>query len=156
MEQIKIDVVKQWLINKKEFSPLEVIEALEKENEELKAEIENLKKTYRKQRNKRIDELQKENKELKEKISAWENGNPIGELLADKEYLDKVNNEQTEVILKLQAQIEKMKYCENCKHSYTDSENNVFCYLPFSQEDCKSCKLYNHKDTDNDYWELAE
>lgn len=35
MEQIKIDVVKQWLINQKAFSPLEVIEALEKENAEL-------------------------------------------------------------------------------------------------------------------------
>ena len=42
---------------------------LEKENEELKAEIENLKKTYRKQRNKRIDELQKENKQLKDQIT---------------------------------------------------------------------------------------
>lgn len=37
MEQIKIDVVKQWLINKKEFSTLEVIKTLEKENEQLKA-----------------------------------------------------------------------------------------------------------------------
>lgn len=41
------------------------IAKLEKDNEELKAEIENLKKTYRKQRNKRIDELQKENAKLK-------------------------------------------------------------------------------------------
>lgn len=31
------------------------------------------------------------------------------ELEKDKEYLDKVNNEQTEVILKLNEQIEKMK-----------------------------------------------
>lgn len=36
---IKIDVVKQWLINKKEFSTLEVIKTLEKENAELKAEL---------------------------------------------------------------------------------------------------------------------
>ena len=35
---------------------------------ELQEEIKNLKKTYRKQRNKRIDELQKENAELKEKL----------------------------------------------------------------------------------------
>lgn len=41
---------------------------LEKENEGLKAEIENLKKTYRKQRNQRMDELQKENAELKKTI----------------------------------------------------------------------------------------
>lgn len=40
MEQIKIDVVKQWLINQKAFSPLEVIEALEKENAELKKDKE--------------------------------------------------------------------------------------------------------------------
>lgn len=38
------------------------------------------------------------------------------ELKKDKEYLDKINNEQTEVILHLNEQIEKMKCCENCKH----------------------------------------
>lgn len=59
-------------------------------------------------------------------------------------------------VLKLKAQIEKMKCCENCKHSYTDSENLVFCYLPIPQEECKSCRIYNHKETENDYWELAE
>lgn len=68
MEQIKIDVVKQWLINKKEFSTLEVIKTLEKENAELKKKYEELKNTYKKQRNKRIDELQKENAKLKQQI----------------------------------------------------------------------------------------
>lgn len=42
-----------------------------KENEELKAEIENLKKTYRKQRNRRIDELQKENEQLKQQVKEY-------------------------------------------------------------------------------------
>lgn len=41
----------------------------------------------------KVSDLEKENAELKK----------------DKEYLDKVNNEQTEVILKLNEQIEKMK-----------------------------------------------
>lgn len=41
MTEVKIEVVKQWLRNKKEFTTLEVIEALEKETNILKAE-----KTY--------------------------------------------------------------------------------------------------------------
>lgn len=98
-----------------------------------------------------ITKLEKENEELKEfaeKLSEqhadeWEKQQEvITELKAHCRAVDEVN--------------EKMKCCENCKHSYTDNENLVFCHLPFPQEDCKSCKLYNHKNTDNDYWELAE
>lgn len=48
------------------------------------------------------------------------------ELKKDKEYLDKVNNEQTEVILKLNEQIEKMKNCRNCEHDF-DWEDNDYC-----------------------------
>lgn len=43
MNETKIEVVKQWLKNKKEFTPLEVIETLQKENEELKAQIKKMK-----------------------------------------------------------------------------------------------------------------
>lgn len=46
-----------------------------------------------------IKELEEENAELKK----------------DKEWLDKTDNEQTEVILNLYAQIGKMKCCANCK-----------------------------------------
>ena len=49
----------------------------------------------------RLSRMEKENVELKK----------------DKEWLDNTNNEQTEVILKLQAQIEKMKNFYNCSHS---------------------------------------
>lgn len=54
MEQIKIDVVKQWLINKKEFSTLEVIKTLETENATLKEQLNVAQKgneKYQKQRN---------------------------------------------------------------------------------------------------------
>ena len=75
--------------------------------------------------------LKKENEELKEKLNAWEYGSPIieletenAELKKDKEYLDKVNNEQTGVILKLNEQIEKMKCCGNCSKKH-QCEMNV-------------------------------
>lgn len=63
-------LLENWCRNEDDYCPH--LKQLEKDNEELKAKLKNLKKTYRKQRNKRIDELQKENAELKK----------------DKEYLD--------------------------------------------------------------------
>lgn len=79
-------------------------------------------------------ELSKENKKLKEKLNAWERGNPIGELETeisklkkDKEWLDNTNNEQTVVILEQQAQIEKMKNCENCRYAYDKKYDCMPC-----------------------------
>ena len=68
-----------------------------------------------------VDSLQKENAELKK----------------DKEWLDNTNNEQTEVILKLNEQIEKMKCCHNCKNFIDKS----YCITP--------CEEHSE-------WELAE
>lgn len=91
---------------------------------------------------------------LSEKVGFWEEQTKLKEEQIE-EY-DRLNIFEISRVNDLKAQIEKMKCCENCKHSYTDSENNVFCYLPFPQENCKSCKIYNHIDTDNDYWECIE
>ena len=63
-------------------------EPREKRIAELKKEIEELKKTYRKQRNKRIDDLQKKNAELRTRVR------------------------------ELEQQIEKMKSCTNCINNY--------------------------------------
>lgn len=100
----------------------------------------------------KINQLYKENEELKK----------------DKEYLDKVNDEQMERILdlsdelkneiafneesetvkKYKAQIEKMKCCENCKH-YIDSSCEF--ELPIR------CKYwYTQLDNTTDEWKLAE
>ena len=79
-----------------------------------------------------IENLEKENKELKK----------------DKEWLDDTNNEQTEVILKLNEQIEKMKCCGNCKHNYFDNEEIRHCDVLNQHQMVvfKKC----------DKWELAE
>lgn len=120
MEQIKIDVVKQWLINKKEFSPLEVIENLEKEKEKLREYTKFLQDIYC-GIDREIAEIKKENEELKK----------------DKEYLDNINNEQTEIILQLNEKIEKMKNCFNCKFD----KNGI--------GKCSNCDNFEN-------WELAE
>lgn len=79
----------------------------EKENEQLKCDLYNTDANLQ-----HITiELEKENAELKK----------------DKEWLDNTNNEQTEVILELQEQIEKMKNCSNCKHlREKHNENCIF------------------------------
>lgn len=64
------------------------------------------------------------------------------ELKKDKEWLDNTNNEQTEVILKLNEQIEKMKCCGNCKFQKNgmDYELGELCYR---------CEAFSN-------WELEE
>lgn len=100
----------------------DMIKSLQKENEKLKTELMHLKgceqckdrpmgeiatvcpTEYENhcigQKMTHIKELEEENAELKK----------------DKEWLNKTDNEQTEVILDLYAQIEKMKCCQNCLH----------------------------------------
>lgn len=120
-----------WVRSAADFS--EINDKLVKENEQLKNELQDYQFNYD-----NIKELSKENKKLKEKLNAWERGNPIGELETeiselkkDKERLDNTNNEQTAVILELQAQIEKM--C--CKNIYPVSDKNsnaVPCYTIYN------------------------
>lgn len=93
-------------------------------------------------------DLKKENAELKEQIKLIEsvsdaNADENAELKRDKEYLDKVNNEQTEVILKLNEQIEKMKCCYNCS-----KWNEGQC------KDIKDSYFYTMADFNCDKWEL--
>lgn len=52
-------------------------------------------------------------------------------LKKDKEYLDKVNNKQTEVILKLNKQIDKMKNKLNC---------TKYHYCLCKDKNCQNCK----------------
>ena len=126
-----------------------------KENEELKAKIENLKKTYRKQRNKRIDELQKRNAELKKEISVLLSCSNCpenkGGYICEKEYNDKCLSQKIEYIKELKEQIEKMKCCENCKHCefkiVSDGSTRAIC----KQLKGDVCLSNNYE-----YWELAE
>lgn len=96
------------------------------------------------------EELNRDKTELVNSVTELTNSkteleNKVTELKADKEYLDKVNNEQTEVILKLNEQIEKMKCCGNCKHWIVKLGFDSKCEL---NEPCEFGK--------RDKWELAE
>lgn len=93
-----------------------------------------------------IAELEKEIEQLKAYESHWDEieedakiiAEENAELKKDKEWLDNTNNEQTEVILKLNEQIEKMKNFYNCSHS-----SRALCP---NEHKCNGCKD----------WELAE
>lgn len=78
----------------------------------LECELDNLELMYKATKGVR-DEFEKENVKLLDKLNLQ--NQRLNELKKDKEWLDNTNNEQTEVILKLNEQIEKMKCCENCK-----------------------------------------
>ena len=67
-------------------------EPREKRIAELKKEIEELKKTYRKQRNKRIDDLQKENAELRTRLEALEGQTPWKDIKDRSELIGKLTN----------------------------------------------------------------
>lgn len=99
-----------------------------------------------------IKQLEKENAELFNSVTELTNSkteleNKITELKKDKEYLANTDNEQTEVILKLYEQIEKMKCCGNCKH-YEQKNNYVIgtCKEKYDIEGNNTC----------DNWEMAE
>lgn len=125
------------------------IEELQKENAELSNSVTELTNTKTELENK-VTELEKEIDYYKSRECHWdeieEDAKRIAEenekLKKDKEWLDNTNNEQTEVILKLQAQIKKMKCCRNCKH--------------FNQVEIH-CDLYAKYECVNlDKWKLAE
>lgn len=80
---------------------------------ELEEEIENLKKTYRKQRNKRIDDLQKENAELKDLLQRKEMLLTSAEITAHNEGADKI------ALLKENAELKKQQFT-------LKSERNTF------------------------------
>lgn len=128
------------------------IEELEKENAELKLKDEKLYRTLdhlreaKNRKQKRIEVLQEGDVA---RFEVWHNRlteleKENAELKKDKEYLDKVSNEQTEVILKLNEQIEKMKHCWNCE--YRKSGNHR----------CVDCESVSGKRIIRKNWELAE
>ncbi len=62
------------------------------------------------------------------------------------EFIEGLLAEKENQIIMLEAQIEKMKCCENCKH-YEDEICKVGHYF-----ECKNCTECGEKDY-NDYWE---
>lgn len=102
----------------------------DEEKENIKHRVSNIVDQVGKLALEYITDLEKENAELKK----------------DKEWLDNTNNEQTIVILELQAQIEKMKCCGNCKNRGLDK------YMSYP---CTECKIW-HREKTNDKWELEE
>lgn len=56
---------------------------------------------------------------------------------------------------KLKALIEKMKCCENCKHSDTECEGHTICGIGH-YGDCLSNKVLYHTTDEKDYWEMNE
>lgn len=115
---------------------------------------------YKKQRNKRIDELQKKNNDLENKLANADyqlegRDLEIKELnkklsQAEADY-DKMFWQKNETISNLQEQIEKMKCCENCKHSNTTCECYTICTIGH-YDDCKSNTVLDSLDK-KDYWE---
>ena len=123
-EQGKKDYItndRSYVIPTKEMSYLEIA----KKNAELIDKNNNLAKVSE-VRLANWQRLEKENEQLKK----------------DKEYFDKVNNEQTEVILKLNEQIEKMKNCFNCARR----KSGDCVWLENKNQECKNLNK----------WELAE
>lgn len=118
MTETKINVVKQWAINAKSFSVVEVIEELQKENERLKKDCSMWESRAKglMHKNEMVDvySLQKENAELHAEIAELkekhESNKRSVNLIVNRGV--KIENENME----LKAQIEKMKCCENCKH----------------------------------------
>lgn len=81
----------------------------------------------------KLDELEKENEELKKIISDYENKAVSATILKD------------EMRIKgLEAQIEKMKCCGNCKHCIL--EGVLYCTIKNRDVGNRACN----------YWELAE
>lgn len=142
------------LIYKKGY--LDGLEEGRKENEELKEEISVLLSCANCQENKGgyVCEKEYNDKCLAQKIEyIKELKEEIAELKKDKEWLENTDKEQTELILKLYEQIDKMKCCHNCKN----------CEINFTNDSGikYGCKKLRQKSDDcilNDYhcWELAE
>lgn len=55
----------------------------------------------------------------------------------------------------MQKQINKMKCCENCKHSDTECEGFPICGIGH-YDDCLSNKVLYHTTDEKDYWEKVE
>ena len=68
--------------------------------------------------------------------------------------LEEKNSQMFNTIALQEQQIEKMKCCENCKHSNTTCESYTICTIGH-YDDCRSNKEFNNENN-ADYWELAE
>ena len=79
----------------------------------------------------------------------------ITELEAENNKLLDVINNQDVKIADLEQQIEKMKCCENCKHSDTECEGHTVCNKGCFF-DCLSNKIFDHTTDEKDYWEIKE
>ena len=102
-------------------------------------------------------EIYKENTDLEKKLKHTEENciNKTCVVFKDKEdcvaQLLELEKEKAE----LKAQIERMKCCENCKHSDTECEGYTICGIGH-YDDCLSNKVLYHTTDEKDYWELEE
>ena len=106
---------------------------------ELKEEIENLKKTYCKQRNKRIDDLQKENAELKQENKVLAQNLEDTEIL-NKAYEKRFNDlEKENAELKKQLEMSNKVYNDNLDYSHhieeqlTNAKEIIKTFLGFAE-----------------------
>ena len=63
--------------------------------------------------------------------------------------LDNINKQQSE-------QIEKMKCCQNCKHSDIGCQGHTICGIGHFFDCLSNNNFFNHQTSDVDYWEIKE
>jgi hypothetical protein len=95
----------------------------------------------------KINVLEKENAELERRLEQTEKD------LADYQFNYPTIKELQKENAELNKQIEKMKCCENCKHSDTECEGHIICCKGHFFE-CLSNKIFDHTTEEKDYWEL--
>lgn len=93
--------------------------------------------------------------ELKQEAEEWIGRNkPVQDDWEDSDIIQAIvdtNEKREKRIEELEAQIEKMKCCENCKHSNTTCECYTICTIGH-YDDCKSNTVLDSLDK-KDYWE---
>lgn len=78
------------------------------------------------------------------------------ELEAYNEKLLNSDIEKHNKIVELQAQIEKMKCCQNCKHSDIGCQGHTICGNGHFFDCLSNNNFFNHQTSDVDYWEIKE
>ena len=96
-------------------------------------------------------------KELRElaKQKWWDNTYSSGGMSAQGNFVQgyiECYKDTEKQIEKLESQIEKMKCCENCKHSDTECEGYIVCSIGH-YDDCRSNRQFDNQN-EEDYWEM--
>lgn len=80
----------------------------------------------------------------------------LSELEAYNEKLLNSDIEKHNKIVLLKAQIEKMKCCQNCKHSDIGCQGHTICGNGHFFDCLSNNNFFNHQTSDVDYWEIKE